>query len=686
MPTVPVYGQQRVSTAPLSGGTLSPEAPSGAFQAPAPVDLSGVARVALDVQERARQQADQVAILDADNQLADLGTSIETRALSRRGKEAMGASAEAQTEWQKRTSEMETSLASDRQRQAFRQRAANRWASIHESVERHAAGEGQRYDEDQTKAALGNRVDDAARYYTDPARVATSIAEARAILKDYAGRTGMAPEELQARTADVVSKAHTGVLARFLSTGADQAASAYYEAHKTELTGDDAARAEQALEVGSTLGEGQRQADAILFGTPGPKPKKPAGLLEAGNIDLTKRPRVKNPDGSISTVRSMSFEEEGREILVPTVSPDGKILTDQQAIDLYHRTGQHLGIFKNADAASAYAQQLHEAQAAMIEGKGDGTVSAAGDAAVRPPATTRAEAFARAREITDPKIREETEKRLDIEFRRRDQAADDAQEKATNDAYGYIEQGQRPPATLWAALKPSTRASFDAMLRSMATREERQTDWPTYYALRSLSSVDDPKARDRFLRTNLLEYGDRLGKTELKELIDLQTSMRRGDGKANDTLTGLRTRDQIVSQTLSGLGIDPTPKPEQRLLGQRVALFNRRVDEQLAQWQRATGKKPTSEDVQNIVDHLVVEGVVAQSGERRRLFDVRPGEQLVFSLRDVPAADRQQITARLQREGRPVTEQAILRLFRLNLDRMIHGMQAAPEQVLGGDQ
>jgi hypothetical protein len=52
----------------------------------------------------------------------------------------------------------------------------------------------------------------------------------------------------------------------------------------------------------------------------------------------------------------------------------------------------------------------------------------------------------------------------------------------------------------------------------------------------------------------------------------------------------------------------------------------------------------------------------------------------------VPAADRQQITARLQREGRPVTEQAILRLFRLNLDRMIHGMQAAPEQVLGGDQ
>jgi hypothetical protein len=85
------------------------------------------------------------------------------------------------------------------------------------------------------------------------------------------------------------------------------------------------------------------------------------GVLERGNIDLAKRPKVKMDDGSIATVRSMSFDEDGKEILVPTVSDDGKILSNQEAIDQYHKTGKHLGIFDNADDATAYAQALHQA-------------------------------------------------------------------------------------------------------------------------------------------------------------------------------------------------------------------------------------------------------------------------------------------------------------------------------------
>ncbi|MBB3385984.1 MULTISPECIES: hypothetical protein [unclassified Rhizobium] len=88
----------------------------------------------------------------------------------------------------------------------------------------------------------------------------------------------------------------------------------------------------------------------------------PAGLVEAGNIDLTKRPQVKSVDGTISTVRSMSIEEDGKEVLIPTVSPDGKILSNDDAIKLYHETGQHLGKFDNVDDANKYAEDLHQAQ------------------------------------------------------------------------------------------------------------------------------------------------------------------------------------------------------------------------------------------------------------------------------------------------------------------------------------
>ena len=102
----------------------------------------------------------------------------------------------------------------------------------------------------------------------------------------------------------------------------------------------------------------------------GPKGKFD-GMVENGNIDLAKRPQVKNEDGTVSTVRSMSFEEDGQEVLVPTVSPDGKILSDDDAIALYHETGQFLGKFKTADQADKYAKALHKAQAKFYGVDGD---------------------------------------------------------------------------------------------------------------------------------------------------------------------------------------------------------------------------------------------------------------------------------------------------------------------------
>lgn len=98
------------------------------------------------------------------------------------------------------------------------------------------------------------------------------------------------------------------------------------------------------------------------------EPDKPWLPYELGNIDLYNRPHIKNPDGSVSTVRSMSFGEDGKEVLVPT-AVGNSILSDPEAKKHYQQSGEFLGKFANPDEATRFAQRLHNEYARGKYGK-----------------------------------------------------------------------------------------------------------------------------------------------------------------------------------------------------------------------------------------------------------------------------------------------------------------------------
>jgi hypothetical protein len=104
-------------------------------------------------------------------------------------------------------------------------------------------------------------------------------------------------------------------------------------------------------------------------------PQNAPGLIKQGNLDLSNRPVIKNPDGTHSSEYSTSFQnEKGQEVLVPTVvngkflTPDGKKPKEgsaeekamfKRAWEHYLKTGENLGIFDTAEHADSAAELIH---------------------------------------------------------------------------------------------------------------------------------------------------------------------------------------------------------------------------------------------------------------------------------------------------------------------------------------
>lgn len=283
------------------------------------------------------------------------------------------------------------------------------------------------------------------------------------------------------------------------------------------------------------------------------------------------------------------------------------------------------------------------------------------------------DALEKARDISDPKLRDETTSRIKQYFADKKSAENQDVENLHRRATDYLDgnpdvdsYAKANPAD-WSRFSLSERQALKNYAAKKRSGEDSETDFVLYYDLR-LMAAGSSKQQDEFKRINLADPKilNNLGKSDRETLVDIQTKLREGRGGIQEELDGYRSAAMIVNDELKAAGINPNANKGSKD-AERVANFRAQVDQQITALQSRTNKKATTEEIQSIVSNLLTPAIVGKKfiffDDKKPYFEVDQGQEAMFKYDDIPLLERQDIESKLRKAGRPVTENTVIEIW-----------------------
>lgn len=272
------------------------------------------------------------------------------------------------------------------------------------------------------------------------------------------------------------------------------------------------------------------------------------------------------------------------------------------------------------------------------------------------------EQLAEASKITDPQRREKTLTQVRNNYALVKQAEQEQEARFADQAWQAFAQGQKIPEAVLSGMNGRERVQLQEAQRTRAERlaagKPIKTDMGLY--------IDVREKLARGEKVDLRALTEKIGKTEMETLIDIQTTASKGGAKQDSMLTD----EARINAAIVGLGIDKKKNPEAA-----VNLTNE-IDRRVRAASAAKGGKDlTADEKQGIVDRVVMDKVYVNewgTDPQKPLALLTPDEVSKayvnvngknVPVSSVPALDRRQIVKALQATGQQPTEQAIVEMY-----------------------